>query len=233
MTEGATDLLGASAEYSVEKSPLGRIIVAPHVPDGYSLFYTTADFHGRIEPALTRMIQATLFTCHQVHGKTVTRVGPGDAAECDACDALWTDKPATALAIKVADCLPVTLIDPERRVMANIHSGWRGAVQRIVDQTIDAIGATPSTIAWLGPAIRTCCFEVGEEVAAQFPAFAVDRTRGPKPHVDIAAFTIESLQARGISQIYDSGLCTRCTDLFHSYRREKGSGRNLAVVVHA
>src|SRR3954463_6355108 len=143
MTQAATDRLGASAEYSVEQSPLGRIVVAPHVPDGYALFYTTADFHGRIEPALTQMIPATLFTCHQVHGKNATRVGGEKSGECDACDALWTDKPHTALGIKVADCLPGTLIDPERGVMANIHSGWRGAVQCIVDVTIDAIGATP------------------------------------------------------------------------------------------
>ena len=54
-------------------------------------------------------------------------------------------------------------------------------------------------IAWLGPAIRVCCFEVGEEVAEQFPGF-VDRTIGAKPHVDIAAFTRELLQARGITE---------------------------------
>ena len=233
MTTGAaTDSLGASPEYSVEQSPLGRVVIAPHVPEGYALFYTTRDFHGRVDAHLKTFLHerygADLFTCHQVHGKNVVR-SSGAGRECSACDALWTEQPHTSLAIKVADCLPVTLIDAERGVMANIHSGWRGGVQRIVDLTLDAIGVTPSTITWLGPSIRVCCFEVGEEVAEQFPASVVDRTRGAKPHVDIAKFTTELLQARGVKKVYDSGLCTKCTDLFHSYRRKDG-GRNLAIV---
>jgi len=233
MSRTVEEKVGASPEYSVEQSSLGRIVVAPNVPDGYALFYTTRDFDGRADETLRTFVRertgAELSTCHQVHGKAVTKA-PAVAvnSDCDTCDALWSDAPHTALGIKVADCLPVTLIDPDRGVMANIHSGWRGAVQRIVDATIDAIGATPSTIAWLGPAIRVCCFEVGEEVAEQFPGF-VDRTLGSKPHVDTVAFTRELLQARGITAIYDSGLCTRCTELFHSYRR-RDKGRNLAIV---
>jgi purine-nucleoside/S-methyl-5'-thioadenosine phosphorylase / adenosine deaminase len=222
MTRTAAQSHGASAEYSVEQSPLGRIVVAPDVPEGYRLFYTTRDFDGSVGDRLKQFVGAELFTCHQVHGKTITKAGMA----CDTCDALWSDAPNTALAIKVADCLPVTLIDPDRGVMANIHSGWRGAVQRIVDAAVDAIGATPSTIAWLGPSIRVCCFEVGEEVAEQFPT--VDRTYS-KPHVDLAKFTTQLLQARGVGTIYDSGLCTKCGDLFHSYRH-RDKGRNLAIV---
>lgn len=232
MSKTATDKIGASPEYSVEQSPLGRIIIAPNVPDGYRLFYTTRDFHGRVDETLRQFVGTELFTCHQVHGKNVTKA-PATAvnSDCDTCDALWSDAPHTALGIKVADCLPVTLIDPDRGVIANIHSGWRGAVQRIVDSTIDAIGATRSTLAWLGPAIRVCCFEVGEEVAEQFPVQAHDRKRGPKTHVDVAAFTTQLLQARGITTIYDSGLCTKCGDLFHSHRN-RDKGRNLAIVAH-
>ena len=234
MTEAATDQFGASAEYSVQDSPLGRIVVAPNVPDGYQLFYTTRDFHGRVTAELRSFVRVPLFTCHQVHGKHVYKAAASAAAlqsDCDTCDALWSDQPHTALGIKVADCLPVTLIDPGRGVMANIHSGWRGAVQGIVEATLDAITTTTSTIAWLGPSIRVCCFEVGEEVAEQFPSAVVDRSHA-KPHVDIAAFTSELLQRRGITTIYDSCLCTRCTELFHSYRR-KDSGRNLAIVARS
>ena len=227
MTEAATDQFGASAEYSVRDSPLGRIVVAPNVPDGYQLFYTTRDFHGRVTEELRRFVRVPLFTCHQVHGKTVVRAVTTEVE----CDALWSDQPHTALGIKVADCLPVTLIDPQRGVMANIHSGWRGAVQRIVDAALDAITPSASTIAWLGPSIRVCCFEVGEEVATQFPPQHVNPTYA-KPHVDIVAFTTELLQRRGITTIYDSALCTRCTELFHSYRR-KDSGRNLAIVARS
>ena len=115
-------------------------------------------------------------------------------------------------------------------VIANVHCGWRGAVQRIVDRTLDAIGG--ATDAWLGPTIRVCCFEVGEEVAVQFPEEFVDRTSYAKPHVDIAAFVASRLRARGVARVHDSGLCTRCDgSIFHSYRRDgKGGGRNLALL---
>ncbi|HEY8130889.1 MAG TPA: laccase domain-containing protein, partial [Thermoanaerobaculia bacterium] len=86
---------------------------------------------------------------------------------------------------------------------------------------------------FLGPSIRVCCFEVGEEVAAEFDARFIDRTLGPKSHVDIAALTIGVLRERGFAEerIVDPGLCTRCVgSIFHSYRRDKRSGRNLAIV---
>jgi len=113
-----------------------------------------------------------------------------------------------------------------------------------------------AAFAFLGPSIRVCCFEVGEEVAAQFDPRFVDRTLGAKPHVDIPALTIEILRDRGFADIVDTGLCTKCGNevsgfrglavsevdtarlrnlatsepLFHSYRRDKRSGRNLAIV---
>ncbi|MGZ7078568.1 MAG: polyphenol oxidase family protein [Thermoanaerobaculia bacterium] len=247
MTEAAADDAGASAEYSVEQSPFGRIIVAPQVPAGYALFYTTRDFEGQLNRDIADSIAAfieerfgvdcALTTCSQVHGKAVRRISvaatppPPPYRDCDTCDALWTDDDGVALGIKVADCLPVSLIDPVRGLIANIHSGWRGAVQRITAETLDAIGATSSTTGWLGPSIRVCCFEVGEEVAAQFPRAVIDRTRGPKPHVDLVTFTSEILRRHGIERIFDSGMCTRCDDRFHSFRREpKRGGRNLAIV---
>jgi len=74
---------------------------------------------------------------------------------------------------------------------------------------------------------------VGEEVAVKFDKRYVDRS-DPKPHVDIAAFTMDVLAARGFAEarIFDSGLCTRCEgSIFHSYRRQgAGGGRNLAIV---
>lgn len=209
--------------FSIEPSPLGRIVVAPEVPAGHRLFYTTRDSDGAIDDALQQFAGMPIAHCRQVHGVTVTRCGGGE------CDALWADVPA-ALAIKVADCLPVSLIG--ENVIANIHCGWRGAVQEIIDATLDAAGIPDA--AWLGPSIRVCCFEVGEEVAARFDAAFVDRTRA-KPHVDIAAFAAARLRARGVARVHDSGLCTRCDgSIFHSYRREgKGGGRNLAVLIRS
>ena len=231
----------------MEDSAVGRIVVAPELPRGFALFYTTIDFDGRLDDAAARRltdvtrerfgIDATLTTCNQVHGADARRA-PRETSwrECDSCDALFADAPGTALGIKVADCLPVTLIDPEHRVIANIHSGWRGAAQQIVAKTLDALAHDTEfdaqhAMAWLGPSIRVCCFEVGEEVVDALATTRwVDRTRA-KPHVDLVGYTTDVLHSRGVTAIHDSALCTRCDgSIFHSFRREpKRGGRNLAV----
>ena len=226
----------------IEQTKIGRIVVPPHVPRGFTLFYTTIDIDGRLDEERARVLMEVagskaLNTCNQVHGATVTRARSGKSwSECDRCDALFTDRKSVGLGIKVADCLPVTMVDPAHSVIANIHSGWRGAVQRITSATLDALerdtAFEPAAArAFLGPSIRVCCFEVGEEVATQFPQQFVERSK-PKPHVDIVAFTKGILEARGISDIIDTGLCTRCDgSIFHSFRRDgKTGGRNLALV---
>jgi YfiH family protein len=206
--------------FSIEPSPIGRIVVAPEVPAGHRLFYTTRDYEGAIGEELQAFVGMPIGHCHQVHGVRVARLGGAE------CDALWSDVPA-ALAIKTADCLPVSFIAEEK--IANIHCGWRGAVQRIVDVALDTVGVP--TAAWLGPSIRVCCFEVGEEVAGQFDDAFIDRTRA-KPHVDIAGLVAARLRERGVARVHDSGLCTRCDgSIFHSYRRDgKRGGRNLAIL---
>lgn len=235
--------------WTIEPSALGRIAVPPSLPPGIALFSTTRDYFGRITAELATDlvrvarerfgVEATLVTCTQVHGKRVERANASKQwRECDECDALWSAETRTALGIKVADCLPVTMVDSTHSVIANVHSGWRGAVQQITAETIDTIAResafdAASSFAYLGPSIRVCCFEVGEEVAEQFDARYVDRSHA-KPHVDLVAFTTDILRGRGFAadRISDSGLCTRCDgSFFHSFRRDgKGGGRNLVVV---
>lgn len=237
--------------WNIEQSDVGRIVVPPSLPERFALFYTTADFDGRLDDGgAARLmtivrdrfgIDAALATCTQVHGKRAVRVEAAARwSECDSCDALWTSEPNTALGIKVADCLPVTIFDPAHRTLGNIHSGWRGAAQRITAETIDGMEPFDAAAAhaWLGPTIRACCFEVGEEVVEQLRAAYenadqfVDRSKA-KPHVDVAGLTVALLVSRGFApeRVHDSGLCTRCDgSIFHSYRRSgKGGGRNLAI----
>ena len=206
-----------------------NIVVPPNVPPGFTLFYTTREFRGEVA------LSVPLTMCNQVHGARVARWDEWD--KWDGCDALYSPTPDTALGIKVADCLPVTIIDPVHSVIANIHSGWRGAAQNITSKTIDtleretAFDASQAKV-WLGPSIRVCCFEVGEEVASQFDARFVDRSH-QKPHLDIPAFTKDVLLRRGFADdaITDTQLCTRCEgSIFHSYRRGANGGRNLAIV---
>jgi polyphenol oxidase len=234
-----------AVESSIEHTSIGRVVIPPGVPRGFRIFYTTIDFDGRIDDRIRDFVRpATISSCHQVHGAKVLKCGGGRPRPPRAgegaghhteseCDAVWSDEKNSALIIKTADCLPVSIIDPKNAVIANIHSGWRGTMQNITARTLDAIAGriAGATLAFLGPTIRVCCFEVGEEVAAQFDAKVVDRKLGPKPHVDIAAFTTAVLRSHGIQNIVDTGLCTRCDgSLFHSYRRDKRTGRNLAIV---
>lgn len=243
------------SKFAIEPSPFGRIVLAPNVPDGRAVFYTTIDFDGRLTHGIanelmsfvkTRFgIEASLTTCTQVHGKAAKSAqSEGAWRECDSCDALWSGESHVALGIKVADCLPIAMVDTAHNTIANVHSGWRGAAQRIVSETLDTLtretGFSPTDAsAWLGPSIRSCCFEVGEEVVAEFAKSYddveryVDRSHG-KPHVDLAALTRDLLVGHGFApdRIFDSQLCTRCDDsIFHSYRRAgKGGGRNLGFI---
>jgi YfiH family protein len=247
-------------DWLVESSPLGRIVVPPCVPPGFALFCTTVDFDGRLSgdapSAITRFvaerfgIRSSLTTCTQVHGATVLRAQPeGTWRECDSCDALWSDTVGVTLGIKVADCLPIAMVDPVHEVIGDVHSGWRGTVRKITAVTIDAMaresGFDPAvSFAYLGPSIRACCFEIGEEVVTEFAAQYedaeryVDRSRS-RPHIDLPALTRDLLLSRGFSaaKIFDSQLCTRCDgSIFQSYRRdgrgESPAGRNLAFVSH-
>jgi YfiH family protein len=243
--------------WTVEQTEIGRIVVPPSLPEGLALFYTTIDFEGRLNDdvaaKLMRVVRArfgidgALVSCTQIHSKNVIHAPESkEWRECDSCDGLWSAAYGTALAIKVADCLPVSIADMQHSVIANVHSGWRGAVQRITAEMLDVLERetafdAASAQAWLGPSIKGCCFEVGEEVVDDFRAsYAnanafIDRSR-PKPHIDVAGLTAALLADRGFARenIHDSGLCTRCDDsIFHSYRRDaKRRGRNLAVLAH-
>ncbi|MXZ61121.1 MAG: peptidoglycan editing factor PgeF [Acidobacteria bacterium] len=183
----------------------------------------------------------------QVHGNDVQVLR--SAARPDAPvvgDALVTRTPGTAVAIKAADCVPVLLADPVSGAVTGAHAGWRGTLVRVVDAAVRALaaeaGAPPSRLrAVIGPAIRSCCFEVGPEVVSAFreeghdvDGFALRPRAAGRPHLDLVRANRFQLLAAGLPEdgIEDTGLCTRCQPTFHSYRREGPAvGRNWSVVV--
>jgi hypothetical protein len=84
-----------------------------------------------------------------------------------------TAEPGILLSVRIADCLPVLLVDPERRAIAAVHAGWRGALARLLEKAVgdlrQTFGSDPGqVIAALGPSIRACCYDVGEEVVEAF-----------------------------------------------------------------
>lgn len=118
-------------------------------------------------------------TLKQVHSDVIYRVGSAkDCAKPCTGDGLITNVPGLLLAVQTADCLPVLLVDPQKKAVGAFHAGWRGTFKRIVEKGVGAMqqhfGSDPKKImAAIGPGIHSCCYEVGRELRAQFePQFS-------------------------------------------------------------
>jgi YfiH family protein len=183
----------------------------------------------------------------QVHGNAVAALDAlGDVcAAPPSCDAIVTDRPGLGLAVETADCVPLLLWGERSNSVAAVHAGWRGTLARVAFSAVRSLesrfGAAAGEIhAAIGPAIRLCCFEVGEEVAAAFEESGrdLDAITRPGPrgrcHLDLVADNRAQLREAGVSdsRIYDSGGCSRCeSGRFYSYRREGGGvGRTMGVI---
>ncbi|RNC85518.1 MAG: peptidoglycan editing factor PgeF [Balneola sp.] len=179
---------------------------------------------------------SSIALAEQVHKSDVKLVSRGGIYT--ETDAFVSNTPGIALGIQVADCGAVLLGDSMNKVIGAAHAGWRGAVSGIVPKTIEemvTLGAEKNRIkAFISPCLAVHNFEVGAEVANQFPGNLVDNNSYEKPHVDLKGLIIEQLMEVGIKQ--ENIECdARCTidyeDLFYSYRREKEkSGRMLGVI---
>jgi polyphenol oxidase len=113
-----------------------------------------------------------LITLRQIHSDIIHSV---DSVPTEPLvgDGLLTSTPGILLAIQTADCLPVILVDSNRRAVGVFHAGWRGTVKRIVEKGVGEMirhfGSRPRDLkAAIGPGIHGCCYEVGEEVRAKF-----------------------------------------------------------------
>lgn len=148
-------------------------------------------------------------------------------------DALVTNQPDTLLTIRTADCVPVLLHDPHRKVVAAIHAGWRGAVAGIVPRTLSVMQqrfrSEPAGVrVVVGPSIGPCCYEVDEPVLRRVRRYqywrSVIRPAGSgKGYLDLRELIqCQALEA-GVEQdaVWRVNLCTAChPKLFYSYRRE-------------
>jgi len=178
---------------------------------------------------------------HQVHGNDV-QVLDGNAPRCDG---LLTDEGGVGVVVQSADCVPLLLWASKVKVVAAVHAGWRGTLARIaplvVSRLNEVYGASVEEIhVAIGPAIRVCCYEVGDEVISAFAegGMDVDRISRPGPrgrrHLDLVEENRAEIVASGIAaeRVYDSGLCTFCeNDRFYSFRREgSGVGRIFGAI---
>lgn len=176
----------------------------------------------------------------QVHGtdaETVRRLPrPGTVGDAGQRDILVTDLSRVALVVQTADCVPIALSAPG--VVGVAHAGWRGSARNVAAAAVEALanlGCFPFDIcAWLGPSIRSCCYEVGGDVAAQFAGDFVRASCDGKYDLDLAAVNAAQLTAAGVppDSISIHPACTKCGgEKFASYRRDgEASGRMIALV---
>ena len=172
----------------------------------------------------------------QVHGNACVDVDRL-AGALPPADAAVTRTPKVAIAVRTADCLPVLFGDRGATVVGVAHAGWRGLAAGVLESTIAALDVAPQDLAaWIGPAIGPARFEVGRDVldayCASDPSCAVHfmpKSSG-KWLADLPGLARQRLMRAGVTRIDGGTWCTH-TDAarFHSYRREKGTGRMALV----
>jgi hypothetical protein len=168
----------------------------------------------------------------QIHSAVALQARPG---ACGEGDALVSGEAGLALSVVTADCVPILLAGPEG--IAAVHAGWRGIAGGVIHATLEKIpGRSGDWTAWIGPAIGSCCYEVGEDVAAQVVAASAPQIARPgpsgKPHLDLAQAARLQLAAAGVGEVVVLSHCTRCNEeRLWSYRREgKAAGRNMGFI---
>ena len=187
---------------------------------------------------------ATVVYTKQIHSADVVTVGAADAGKTFTCDALVTAEPGAAVSVRTADCVPILMWSP-CGVAAACHAGWRGTVAGIQQNTVRRmaeLGAPPESVfCAVGTAIRACCYEVGEDFAAEVARQAgedvaerfIDR-EGGSLHADIVGMNVELLLRAGIppENIAVSGECTCCRpDVFFSHRASGGKRGVMAAII--
>lgn len=224
--------------------------VAPHL-------FTTASVELRDDSREWRLVAEELGAddgairlLRQVHGRTVAvaRRGDSDTPDRPEADIVISEQSRTAIGVRVADCAPILLADRARPVVAAAHAGWRGAKQDVAGAAVRAMheifGSAPADlVVAIGPALESCCGEMGPEVVDAFRAAGhAERdiirwfTPGPRgrPQFDLPLVNRDQLERAGVERdsIHVAGLCTRCRpDIFHSYRaRGPSAGRMVGAI---
>lgn len=184
----------------------------------------------------------------QVHGTGVAYAGDSDAG-CGALsleesikgvDALFSDCDRMPLLLFFADCVPVVLVEPEKRVVGVIHAGWKGVYGNITGNAIDAISSRLSAssknmLAFIGPSIGSCCYQVGSDLVKKFSErfdSSDDWLFGDR--IDLRIIVKKQLSDGGIpaANIHPChDCCTSCnSEILYSHRNSGGkTGRQAAL----
>jgi polyphenol oxidase len=239
------------------QAPWGRVLRCTPLLAAADHFFTARDLTLRDDPvewsAVADLIGVTreeLLLIRQVHGAEVAvassnRPRPWNRPDADA---IVGNDPSAAVAVRVADCVPVLMADETGRAVAAIHAGWRGTVRRTVIAAVSAMqsryGIRPERlIAGVGPCIGPCCYEVDESTLRAFrdgghhPAMLnrwFSPRSGGKYHLDLWTATRDELEGAGVhaANIHVSELCTKThAAALHSFRADGEHAGRMAGVI--
>ena len=240
--------------FSWEQASTGRVLRAHNLLQCAPHLFTTRDRSFRGDTAdqdykdLAGEFDASgdqLVIVKQVHGRRVVTVKPGEPFEGGTeADAIVSTDPTRAIAVRVADCVPMLLAARSAAVVAAIHAGWRGACAGVIGETVQVMeeaGAVASDlVAAIGPSVGPCCYQVDDRVRNAFLAMTPDAVAwfaedGPGHwKLDLWQSSIDQLVNAGVpaAAIAASRLCTADhLDTCFSYRKEgAGTGRLLAAI---
>lgn len=213
--------------------------------DTLNLGYATGDRPEHVRENRGRLVRAlgvaSFAVAKQGHGGNVVRVGDtragagfgGPPSPLGEADALAVSRPGLAVAVLVADCVPLSLASPEQGVLVAVHAGWRGMAADVVGRALAAFEGS-GVLAAIGPCIGPCHYEVGEDVALAVAegsgAGAVTDRRDGRLFLDLPGTVARVLGAAGVRRIDMADVCTACQpDRFFSHRRDAETGRQSMV----
>ena len=171
----------------------------------------------------------------QIHGDLVIYVS--NKTKNLKCDAIIFNSDDIIGSINVADCVPICIYDTDREVISLVHSGWKGTAKKIVIKTIQKLqkmGSNKRSLRFfLGPSIKSCCYEVEDSFALQFDPIAV-RRQDEKYFVDLSSQIKFDLEKEGIlsSCIIISNQCTYDDKTCHSFRRDGESSGRMSLIAY-
>lgn len=236
----------------VSLPPYGRWAGHRETAGGLNLGLHTGDDPAHVECNRARLLSlagARAAWLEQVHGDVVVRADEVPLDVPVRADASVTAVPGVACLVMVADCLPVLLCDAAGRAVGAAHAGWRGLAAGIVEKTAGRVAelaqCAPDTLhAYLGPAIGSGMFEVGDDVRDAFLAAAEPAERAATAHAfvaregatgkhlaDLYGLARLRLARLGVTQVTGGDACTVTQrERFYSYRRDRVTGRMAALV---
>ncbi len=191
---------------------------------------------GRVQQALNLKALAAAAQVHGPGEAVLALDSLNPATEIPEVDLLITREPGLGLLIKQADCQALMLYDPVKQVAANVHCGWRGQAANLPGRAVarleELFGCRPADlIAAVGPSLGPCCAEF-KNFAREFPPSLWSYQVRPF-YFDLWRLSRDQLTAAGLrpENLDLAGICTRCRgEEFFSYRREKITGRQGAVI---